>query len=746
MRPRPVILFVFAYGAGLSTGLLRFGDPAGVSLALLALGFWGRSHLLGLLAAAALVGRLSGDLARERERTECAATLPAGRVELVGVLEEPADSAGGGTVVLPRRAGCGGTVEARWPARHPLPAGATVTLAAQWIPRPPGIGRADGILVVDSIRAVTPGGGAAARLRTWLTEGIHALYGARAPIVEALVLNRRATMDATLRDQYAQSGLVHLLSISGFHVGLLAGWVFLIARALLSRERALLLAALVSVSYVAFLGWPPPATRAAALTLLAAASQVRQRRVEPDALLAVTCLLVLLVDPWALLDLGAWLSAAALWGATTFARWSDRRLGSGFGWRTLAASVGATLATAPLTASVLGTVSLIGIALNFVAIPLAAWAVPGVLASLLLLPIGHAAAAAMAAGAGMALAGLDGLARLGAAVPGGHLLVPAEWSSAVPWVAVLAIALWGLRRTTVSVALLRWSLGGAAMIWIVTALWWAPLSADAGSTLTLHFLSVGQGDGAVLRTPGGHWVVIDAGPRSDHDDAGRRIVVPFLRRQGARRVSAVVVSHAHADHLGGVRAVLDQFPVDLVLEPGELVPDPLYLSFLDEVAAVSAPWKAGRPGDRFELDSVTFTLLHPDPAWPEWGDDLNEDSIVLLVRYRDFEALFPGDAGWHAESLMAGQVGGVDLLKVGHHGSRTATGDAWLDELHPRAAVISVGASNRYGHPAPETLARLAAHEVSVWRTDREGDVIVTSDGRTMTVRGRRGSESYSTH
>ncbi len=503
MRPRPVLLFVLAYGAGLATGLLHFGDPAGVTLVLLGLALWGRRGLPGLLGGAALIGRLSGDLAWERDRTGCAATLPAVRVELVAVLEEPIDSEGGGTVLRPQHIGCTGTVDARWPAGPPLPAGSTVTVAAQWIPRPTSIGRADGILVVDSVRTVSSGGGIGAQLRTWLARHIRELYGARTPIVEALVLNRRTTMDPVLREQYAQSGLVHLLSISGFHVGLLAGWVFLIARALLSRERALLLAAAVSVGYVAFLGWPPPATRAAALTILAAASQARQRRVEPDALLAVTCLLVLLVDPWALLDLGAWLSAAALWGATTFARWSDRRLGTGFGWRTLAASVGATLATAPLTAAVLGAVSLIGIALNFVAIPLAAWAVPGVLASLLLVPVGHQAAATLAAGAGMALAGLDGLARLGAAVPGGHLLVPAEPGSAVPWLAVLAIALWGLRRTTVSVALLRWSLGAAAMIWTVTALWWAPLLADAGSVLTLHLLSVGQGDGAVLRTPAG---------------------------------------------------------------------------------------------------------------------------------------------------------------------------------------------------------------------------------------------------
>jgi competence protein ComEC len=230
-------------------------------------------------------------------------------------------------------------------------------------------------------------------------------------------------------------------------------------------------------------------------------------------------------------------------------------------------------------------------------------------------------------------------------------------------------------------------------------------------------------------------VVIDAGPRTDHFDAGRRVVAPFLVRQGVHRLSALIVSHAHADHLGGVEAVLERIPADLVLEPGELIPDPLYLGFLDDLAASATPWRAVRAGDAFELDSVRFQVLHPDTSWAEWGWDLNEDSVVLLVRYRGFEALFAGDAGLDAEQRLRGRVGRVDILKVGHHGSRSATSDSWLAELAPKAAVISVGEGNRYGHPAPEALQRLAAHGVEIWRTDRDGMVSVETDGRRMTIR-----------
>ncbi|HEX5962159.1 MAG TPA: DNA internalization-related competence protein ComEC/Rec2, partial [Gemmatimonadales bacterium] len=555
---------------------------------------------------------------------------------------------------------------------------------------------------------------------------------------------RRGGIDRTLQDRFAQSGLVHLLSISGFHVGIISAWVFLLCRALrLRRGHSLAVAAGMSALYVAFLGWPGPATRAAALAALLALSRVRQRRVEANALLSATCLCVLLIDPWAMLDVGAWLSAAALWGASTFSNWTDRTLGVAAWWRTLGSSVGATLATAPITAAALGAVAVIGIALNFLAIPLAAVAVPGVLASLLVYPLWTGLAEALASGAGLTLHLLELLATFGSAVPGGHTIEPAELRSAVPWVVALGVSFWCIgRRNTLAEAVRRSGWVAVMVLW-GSLLWaWSPRAANTGSGLALHFLDVGQGDGAVLRTPAGQWVLIDAGPRSDFTDAGRRVVVPFLISQGARQLAAVIVSHAHADHLGGVVSVLDRFEAGLVMEPGERVADPLYYGFLDRLAAGAIRWHAARRDEGFVLDGVAFTVLHPEPGWKEWGEDVNEDSLVLLVEFGAFQALFAGDAGFPAEDEMRSRARAVDLLKVGHHGSRGSTGDEWLDSLRPRAAVISVG-RNKYGHPSPPTLGRLRRHRVDVWRTDRDGRVTVTTDGIRMTLTSNRRSATY---
>jgi beta-lactamase superfamily II metal-dependent hydrolase len=180
----------------------------------------------------------------------------------------------------------------------------------------------------------------------------------------------------------------------------------------------------------------------------------------------------------------------------------------------------------------------------------------------------------------------------------------------------------------------------------------------------------------------------------------------------------------------------------VVIEPGGVVPDPAYAALLTALARQGIAWHPARAGERFSLDGVEFTVLHPGADWAGWGEDVNEDSVVLLVRYGGFEALFTGDAGFPAEAALRGKARAVDLLKVGHHGSRGSTGEELLDSLRPIAAVISVG-RNDYGHPAPETLARLDARGVRVLRTDRDGTVSVTTDGTRMRVSTTQGDWHY---
>jgi len=737
-----VVLLVLVFEAGLATGLARFLDPPiGIGILGLLLLLANRRPL-GWLAGAVSAGFVLGMVTRSAASRSCAASLPAAPVGIAIRLLEPVEDGVASAAVLDPR--CRGALTVRVREGRLLPAGSRWTATGRWIPAPRFGGRPDGILVVSNLTALAGRPGPTDRLRTWVARTTERLYGSRAGLVEALLVGRRGGIDPSLNAAFARAGLVHLLSISGFHVGIVFGWTILLLRLCrVRRGPAGAAAAGLVFLYVAFLGWPAPAARAAFLCGLSGWCAWRQRHPAAVPLLGLTCLGVTLVDPWAVFDLGGWLSAAAFWGALTFTRWSDRALGPKAGWRMLFASLGATLTTAPLTAAALGAVALAGIGLNFAAVPLAAVAVPAVLASILMAPLLYPVAQVLAAGGGLGLAGIEAMARLGSSLPVGTVQTAPGPGAALPWLALLAAALWALgKRNTSPRAALRagWITGAVGMAALLPLGDW--LSPDGGSGLTLHFLSVGQGDAALIRTPAGRWILVDAGPKEPRRDAGQAVVLPFLVRHGASRLAAFVLSHAHLDHSGGAPAVLRRVPADLIIEPGEPVAEPNYLELLDLAALRGMRWRPARAGDSLAIDGILLKVLHPDTTWAGWQADLNDDSVVLLVRAGLFEAVLAGDLGVRAESLLAGKVGRIDLLKVGHHGSAGSSGELWLRELAPKAAIVSVG-PNRYGHPSPAALRRLAEAHAEVWRTDRDGTVTVTVAESTMTVRGRRSTRTY---
>jgi competence protein ComEC len=246
-------------------------------------------------------------------------------------------------------------------------------------------------------------------------------------------------------------------------------------------------------------------------------------------------------------------------------------------------------------------------------------------------------------------------------------------------------------------------------------------------------LSVGQGDAIAIRTPRDRWILIDAGPAGNGFDAGRDVVVPFLRRRGVRSLEAFFLSHGDMDHVGGAPAVLAALDVRRVIEPGQPLGQAGYRAFLAAVAAAGVPWTAGRPGDTLRMDGVELAVLHPSAAWLATELAANENSLIVHLRYRDFDLLLTGDAGLPAEAVLD-DLGRYEVLKVGHHGSAGSTGPAFLARVAPRVAVIPVGRGNRYGHPAPDVLARLRAAGSVVARTDQDGTVTLTTDGQYFAV------------
>ncbi len=609
-----------------------------------------------------------------------------------------------------------------------------------------------GKLVATVARPVGARPGLRTRLRVGAERALMRLFGPRRwPLAAALTVSPEAALPVELRQRFARAGLAHILSISGLHVGILAGALIILLRAgRLSPPVARLAGTVLVAGYIWMLGFPAPALRSGGLLALWCWSRARQRPPVPGTILAGTALVVVAADPWTVFEPGPWLSFAGVWGCGSASRWWERvaREARGRGvrrvlrWLTpLVVSAGAVLATSPIQALAFGSVTPVAVAANIAAIPLAAFATPALALALVLAAIpGAMPAAALAASAsGLALDGLEQVASLAAALPSATFTVEAPFA----WAAVTgALAIWLLhpaRGRRPARQLLAHRVVSAALVLLAGLAWWPVLGArsapDGDGRLALHFLSVGQGDAAAIRTPHGRWIVIDGGPRAPGLDAGARKVVPFLRRHGARRVDVVVASHGDADHLGGIPAVLTLLPAELVLEPGAVDGRPLYAELLADIAKDHARWHPARAGERFAIDGVTIRIWHPDSATIAARWAANENSVVLTVEYGAFRALFGGDAGLPMEALRAGTIGAVTVLKVGHHGSRSASGEAWLEDLKPVVCIIEVGARNTYGHPDPGTVARLRDRGCGVWRTDRDGDVDVSTDGRMVWVR-----------
>jgi beta-lactamase superfamily II metal-dependent hydrolase len=254
----------------------------------------------------------------------------------------------------------------------------------------------------------------------------------------------------------------------------------------------------------------------------------------------------------------------------------------------------------------------------------------------------------------------------------------------------------------------------------------APTSEPQAAGFSVHFIDVGQGD-AILVETGDADILVDGGPSGS-------AVLPYLAGQNMPDIDLLVATHPHADHIGGLDGVLAQYDVREIWTNGASADTQTYHDFAAAVAAEGTVQREIRRGYSTQFGALTLAALHPtDPL----TGDTNGDSIVLRLSCGSVDVLLTGDATADSEASMLGDPSlklDADVLKVGHHGSSTSTTNAFLDAVTPADAVISVGADNTYGHPAQDTLERLAAHGTTVYRTDLNGTVTLISDCSTYSI------------
>lgn len=571
--------------------------------------------------------------------------------------------------------------------------------------------------------------------------GLHILergiedYPDSVAMLEALLLGYRQDMSPRLYQAFSTTGTLHIIAVSGLHVGVVVLMVIALLKMLgWSRPRWIFFLAPAVVTYTVVTGASPSAVRACVMALVIWGASALQRRPDGLSSLAAAALLILGFAPEQVREPGFIFSFTAVAGLMTLyapmvrpflgrvaadpwrvqaerwpARWG-RRVVVYVGSLAIA-SFAAWVATAPLTAHYFNLVSPVSWLANLAVIPLSfvilfSGAVSLVVGGILPLAaevMNHASRVFI----DMMLASVD----LAGRVPGGYRFVRAPSpEELVAWY-VLLVLLLSARGWTRRVMVF----GTAGVLGFILVTGWMDRAA------TLHVIDVGHGNAVFVNMPGGRDILVDAGPRR----AGRR-VVRYLRGQGVDRLAALVLTHGDADHSGGAVEVLRAVPVDEVWCPPFLSRSSVTREALREARAQGIRVRRLACGDRGSLGSrAEWEVLNPSGGEP--GRNADESSLVMRVGAGAASVILMGGGNMAAESAVLLRPRDVmaDVLVVGNHAARDTCGFEWLDAVSPVCAVVSVGRNNLDGHPDRAPLGRLKERGVEVHRTDEEGDLVI---------------------
>ena len=536
--------------------------------------------------------------------------------------------------------------------------------------------------------------------------------------IAALLLGRSAALDRGLAGEFRRGGLLHVLSISGLHVALIAALLFLLLRGMGVPRRAIDAAVCLTVVVLAVgVGGRMPVLRAALTIAVFLVSRIFEKPISAFQAIGLSALAILAIDPAELWRAGFFLTYGAALGIASFApplvRLS-RRIPSPIGVP-VAVALAAQAALAPVLLWRFNTVS----AASWLAAPLA---LPVAAA---LLALGAAVLAFLLFGLPPAIPAkgflaaeslIRGVARLTS--KGTFLAATPPLAGAVALAVFLYLA--GRRRPAARFA------GIAGYLLLFAVLAFRTPGAPGGLDFSVEALDVGQGDAFLLRS-GRSAFLIDGGGRFEASDEefGRTRLLPKLLDRGVVRLDGALLSHPHPDHALGLFSVIREIPVGgLYLGQGR--DDGGILSRLEGAARErSVPVRRLRTGDVVPWGGGRLRVMRSGGR-PFKQDPVNNESVVAIFEKGDRRVLFTGDAGTPVEDelLRSGQpLPRVDLIKVGHHGSRTSSTPAFLAALAPRAALLSCGRNNRFGHPAPQTMETFARLRIPVFRTDLRSDV-----------------------
>jgi competence protein ComEC len=584
-----------------------------------------------------------------------------------------------------------------------------------------------------------------AHVRTALATWIAPHSTVSAAIAAAVLIGDRTGVPENTRDALQAAGTYHVIAISGGNIAIVAaGASGLLALIGIRGRSGALLTILVLLAYAAVVTAGPSVWRATLMAIAYFAARAVDHRTPVWQAIAAAGAMMLVVRPLDLADPGFILTFGATMAlvegarrGTTLLRVPGKTHAVGAGvlsW--IAATVIASLAVEavllPVSASIFSRVTGAGLVLNLLAVP--AMAVVQI-AAMVVAVAGEIPLLAYGAG-------WTAHAAASALVSSADLVTVAPWLTArvpPPGTALVLVYYAGLLAAIAASCRLRVA---GATVWLIslTAIVSGADLLEARGTqprppFRLTVFDVGQAE-SMLLVAGGRTMLVDTGgaPFGGGVDIGRRVLAPALWARGIRSLDAMLVTHGDPDHLGGALAVADDFRPRQIWEGIRLPQHPPTQELLREAARLKIPVAPLRAGQRLDTGDVRLRVLHP-PA-PDWERRRvrNDDSVVIEVVYGDVAVLLTGDIGEEIERAIAPLLtpARIRILKVPHHGSRTSSSSALLDDWRPHIAVISCGRGNRFGHPAPEVLERLASIGATVLRTDLDGQITIETDGHSL--------------
>lgn len=594
---------------------------------------------------------------------------------------------------------------------------------------------ADALFRVSAFRRLGPSSNPLLRfvqaIRSSLSGGIRALFPAReAGLLLGLAVGDTSDLDPGVEEDFRATGLGHLLAVSGQNVAMVLAPLIGLAILLRASPRARFAVGSVAVLvFVLLTGAEPSVLRAGVMAVLTLAGVLTGRPRSPGSILGGAVLVLLVADPGLVDAIGFQLSVAATGGLLVLASPLAARLRSLP--RPIAIAAATTLAAqagvSPLLLYHFHVVPLATLPANLLAFPAVA---PALLLGLAAAGVGHLAPPAGAVLAQAALVPLRYLElvadRLATApVPSITSLTGGAATLVVGTAVVLAVAVWVRSGRPVPRTVF---VAGAVVLPLFV--WATALGAGPPAGLVVRFIDVGQGDAALVTSPDGATVLVDGGPDPE-------FVAAKLAALGVKRLDLLVATHAHADHVGGLPAVMARFPVALVVEPGCPHPSAPYGAFLralrDEDVSVRHP----RTGEVLMVGEIRLEVLSPRECAAGTDSDPNNSSLVILLTYRDDTVLLTGDAEEPIQQVLLEEGAPIhaDVLKVPHQGGATSLREFFVG-VDPEIAVVSVG-PNDYGHPVPSILEALEHTGALVLRTDLSGDVVVRFVPQGLLVESR---------